>query len=253
MYPIESVENALKLIVGFKERDAITVAEAAAELGVARSTAHRLLAMLHAHGFVRQQIERGPYTLGPTLFDVGARSLAALDIRAFARPFVERLSREINETASFGVRFDDRIVFVETFQSRESLRVSTQPGQQFSAHGSAIGRALLALLPDADVRRLYPRETLPASDPKNVLEDPFPTRSALVADLARVRTRGYAVNYDKPAAGVVAIAAAVRDGRGRPHGGIALSAPTSRVRRADVPAIAEAVTRIARELGDALP
>jgi IclR family acetate operon transcriptional repressor len=253
MYPIESVENALKLLLLFKERDAITVADAANELGVARSTAHRLLATLNAYGFVRQAANRSPYTIGLATIDIGARFLAAMDIRSFVRPFVERLSVEVNETASFGVRFDDRIVFVETLQSRESLRVANQPGQQFSAHGSAIGRALLALLAADEIRALYPAETLPPSTSYGLAAEPFPTRTALAAELAAVRERGYAFNYDAPAPGICAIAVGVCDHRGRVPGAIAVSAPTARVGRDDIATIAAIVMRTARDLVEQLP
>ena len=254
MYPIESVENALKLLLLFKQRDAITVVDAANELGVARSTAHRLLATLHAYGFVRQAQNRSPYTIGLATIDIGARFLATLDIRSFVRPFVERLSVEVNETASFGVRFDDRIVFVETFQSQESLRVANQPGQQFSAHGSAIGRTLLALLSADQIAALYPAETLPRSTPGGVAAEQFATRTALAAELASVRERGYACNYDAPAQGICAIAVAVRDHRGRaPAGAIAVSAPTARVGRDDIATIAAIVMRTAQDIGEHLP
>jgi IclR family acetate operon transcriptional repressor len=252
-YPIESVENALKLLLLFKARDAITVADAASELGVARSTAHRLLAMLHAYGFVSQAESRGAYTIGLAAIDIGARFLAGMDIRSIVRPFVERLSLEVNETANFGVRFDDRIVFIETFQSRESLRVSNQPGQQFSAHGSAIGRALLALLSQDDIQSLYPAEALLPSTPAGIALEPFPTRTALMVELAAVRERGYACNYDAPSPGVCAIAAAIRDHRGRTPGAIAVSAPTARVRRDDIETIAAIVMRTAREIAKQLP
>ncbi len=253
IYPIESVENALKLLLLFKERDAMTVADAASELGVARSTAHRLLAMLHAYGFVSQTESRSPYTIGLAAVDIGARFLESMDIRSIVRPFVERLSLEVNETANFGVRFDDRIVFVETFQSRESLRVSNQPGQQFSAHGSAIGRALLALLSADDIQALYPTEALLPSTPAGIAMEPFPTRTALIAELAAVRARGYACNYDAPSPGVCAIAVAIREHRGRAPGAIAVSAPTARIGRNDIATIAEIVMRTAREIAERLP
>ena len=253
MYPIESVENALKLLLLFKERDTITVADAASELGVARSTAHRVLSTMHAYGFVKQAESRSPYSIGLATIEIGARFLAAMDIRAVVRPFVERLSVEVNETANFGVRFDDRIVFIETFESREALRVANQPGQQFSAHGSAIGRTLLALLSRNQIQALYPSELLPRSTSFGEAAEPFPTRTALMEELAAVRERGYACNYDAPAAGVCAIAVAVRDERGRTPGAIAVSAPTARVGRNNIAAIAAIVMRTARDIAQHLP
>ncbi len=97
-YPIESVDNALKLLHMLRKRSHIRVSEASSSIGVARSTAHRLLAMLQHHGFVRQDPFSRAYVAGPALLDFGRAILRDRDIRTHARPFLERLSRETGET-----------------------------------------------------------------------------------------------------------------------------------------------------------
>jgi DNA-binding IclR family transcriptional regulator len=75
-YPIESVGNALALLLLYKDRQAIRVAEASNALGVARSTAHRLLAMLQHFGFVRQNARSRAYHAGPALVEIGMAVIA---------------------------------------------------------------------------------------------------------------------------------------------------------------------------------
>ncbi|MDP9260691.1 MAG: helix-turn-helix domain-containing protein, partial [Actinomycetota bacterium] len=86
VYPIASVGNALTLLTLLGERERVRVADAAAELGTARSTAHRLLAMLEYHGFAQQDPATRAYVSGPALIEAGLGALGNLDIRAFARP-----------------------------------------------------------------------------------------------------------------------------------------------------------------------
>ena len=92
-YPIGSVDNALRLLAMLRTRSAITVSEAAAELGVARSTAHRLLGMLRHHGFVRQDPDSRAYLPGRALLEIGLSVVERLDVRVAARPVLEALSQ----------------------------------------------------------------------------------------------------------------------------------------------------------------
>ena len=97
-YPISSVENALRLLVILRDREEIRVSDASAELGVARSTAHRLIAMLHSYGLVEQDPGSRAYRVGPVLAELGLSSLRQVDVRAQLRPFLEALSADVGET-----------------------------------------------------------------------------------------------------------------------------------------------------------
>ncbi len=81
-YPINSVDNALKLLLMFREQQVIRVSEASATLGVGRSTAHRLLAMLEFHGFIEQDADTKAYRSGPALAEIGLAIVQSMDFRA---------------------------------------------------------------------------------------------------------------------------------------------------------------------------
>src|ERR1700749_1750310 len=87
-YPISSVGNALRLLLLFREQQSVRLTEACAYLGVAHSPAHRLLAMLIQHGFVRQESSRA-YRPGPMLVEIGLAVVQKMDVRMQARPFLE--------------------------------------------------------------------------------------------------------------------------------------------------------------------
>jgi DNA-binding IclR family transcriptional regulator len=102
-YPIESVDNALRLLLSLLERQSMTVSDASELLGVAPSTAHRLLAMLQYRGFVDQDKLTKRYRSGPVLLKLGLTAVRQMDLRQHARPVLERLSKEIAETVNLVV------------------------------------------------------------------------------------------------------------------------------------------------------
>src|SRR5918999_237510 len=121
-YPIVSVDNALELMLMFREVRTVTVTEASERLGVARSTAHRLLAMLQYRGFVEQDPASRAYRPGPALVDTGLAAVRQMDIRRIGRPIIERLSRELNETVHTGVLEGSDVLFVDGIESTRGRR-----------------------------------------------------------------------------------------------------------------------------------
>src|SRR3954454_3414974 len=151
-----SVDNALWLLQMVGERQALRVAEAADLLGVARSTAHRLLSALRRRGFVMQDRPNGAYRPGPALHAVGLTAISRIDIRRIARPILEELQEETTETASLAVLEGTNIRFVDAVESPRAVRVGNRTGLVRLAHTSAVGKAILAELPDNELRRRYP-------------------------------------------------------------------------------------------------
>jgi DNA-binding IclR family transcriptional regulator len=94
-----SVDNALRLIRLLGTRGELRVSEAATLLDTSRSTAYRLLSMLEDHRFAEQDPATKVYAAGPALLEVGLSALASIDIRAIARPAMEQLVAEVDETA----------------------------------------------------------------------------------------------------------------------------------------------------------
>lgn len=224
-YPIASVNNALKLLLLFREQDSVRLTEACHYLGVAHSTAHRLLAMLAYHGFVRQDEASRTYVAGPALVDVGLAVVRTLDIRSHARPHLERLSQTFNETAHLAVLEGPMVRYLDAVESSMILRVIPRTGALNPAHCTSVGKALLASLTPAEIRRLYPEvETqLETRTSRSIV-----SRNQLLDELEKVRRQGYAVNRGESEEGVGSVAIAFKDMGQRPAA-IALAAPLSRM------------------------
>jgi IclR family transcriptional regulator, acetate operon repressor len=236
--PTTSVDNALRLLELVGQRQALRVAEAADVLGVARSTAHRLLAALRRRGFVMQDRPNGAYRPGPALVEIGLAAVSRIDIRRVARPVLEEVRELTGETVSLAVLEGASIRFVDCAEGPRSVRVGNRTGVVRPAHASAVGKAILAGLSDAEVLRRYPDEDLPAATTEAALT----ARAALLDELAGIRTRGYALNWEESADGVCAVAVALRDTVGQPLAALGVAAPSSRMGdpeaiRAFVPAL----------------
>lgn len=222
-YPISSVGNALRLLLLFREQQSVRLTEACAYLGVAHSTAHRLLAMLIQHGFVRQESSRA-YRPGPMLVEIGLAVVQKMDVRTQARPFLEELATEFDETVHLTILEGDQVRYVDAIESDRALRVTARTGQVLPAHCTSAGKALLAEYTPAQVASLY-------ADRKLAVKTSQSLRSlrALELALAEVREHGFATNHEESEDGVGSVAIALVNGAGRPVASIAVAVPESRL------------------------
>lgn len=242
-HPISSVENALRLLVILRDRPEIRVSEAAAELGVARSTAHRLLAMLHSYGIVEQGSNRA-YRVGPVLAEIGLSALRQVDIRAHIRQFLEQLVAELGETAHLIVREGINCRFAESVEGTHALRTTARVGIAYPAHMTSGGKALLAELDEKELLELYPDEDLAGH---------FADRQALLDELAEVRRLGYARNRGESEPGIAAVGIVQRTSSGRIAGALAVSAPETRMTEERHLEVLAVLRRISAEAQRRLP
>jgi len=224
-YPIASVNNALLLLLLFREQPRVRLTDACKYLGVAHSTAHRLLAMLAHHGFVQQEPVTRAYIAGPALVEVGLAVVGSLNVREQARPAMEELAAETGETVHLGALEGNQVRYVDGLESERALRVVARTGTLAPAHCTSLGKALLAQMTDEQVCRLYPTsaEPFPARTDRSIT-----TQARLLKEVGKARARGYAVNSGETEEDVGSVAVAFRDFAGRPAA-IAVAAPTSRL------------------------
>jgi DNA-binding IclR family transcriptional regulator len=244
---VAAVENALRLLQLYREREMLGVSETARLLRVGRSTAHRLLTTLRAHGFVVQDSSRA-YGVGPALRELGAAIAESRVVRARCRVHMQALCDELGETVNLVALRGTDAVFVDSVETRRPLRVAGREGVVLPAHAVSAGKALLAALPVNVLRDLYADEALTA-----LTERTLRTRTALEAQLELVRQRGYAVNIGEAERGITAAACAIPGRAASERLAIAVSAPSSRVHDDDdLLAVAEAVCACAENLARGL-
>ena len=241
-YPIESVDNALKILLLLGERKSIRLKDASAYLGVASSTAHRLLAMLQYRGFVRQSRETKAYEPGPALSSIAFALMRRVDVRERAHPALERLSAAVGETVHLGRLDGASVFFVDSVESTRAVRVGSRLGLTMPAHCTSTGKALLASLDSATIRSLYPCQRLAA-----ITSNSITTREALEQELDRVRECGYATSNEESEEGVSSVATFLGDFSGSRYA-LNVSAPTTRMSESVRLDIANELLSVAAEI-----
>ena len=180
----------------------LTQTEIGEHLSLARSTASRLLMALEAEGFVVALGARGRYRLGPELVRLAAsaRRQAWMDLH----PLLIELSSEIGETVDLSVLEGDRAVFVDQVVAGNRLRAASAVGDSFPLHASANGKAFLATMSDAEVKRILAGRL--ESYTPNTITDPAEIRAEIEA------IRGYggvASDREEYSLGICAVGAVV--------------------------------------------
>lgn len=223
-YAVESVDSALRALRMLCDRRELRVSEVAEKLGVAQSTAHRLLSMLVHHGFAVQEGRGRAYHTGPTLLEMGFAAIRDMEVRQHARPILEAVRDKVNETVHLAIPYGQEILYVESVESRWSLRIASRVGSFLPAHCVGAGKALLATLTTEELHELYPREEL-----KTLTDRSIGTRTELERQLERIRRTGYAKSRGESDDGVASIAVVVTDKRGVGRATISISAPVTRI------------------------
>jgi DNA-binding IclR family transcriptional regulator len=186
-------------------RDGIGLSELSREVGLPRSTTHRIAAALEAEEMLSSGAG-GKMRIGPALIRLGAAE--RLDLRAEARPHIEALSERLEETVDLAVLEGDEVLFLDQVSAPQRLRAVSAIGSLFPAYCTANGKALLAQLPAGAVKSLLPGR-LPARTPNTIT-----SRAKLEAELKAVRERGVAVDREEHTLGICAVGATVTDSFG---------------------------------------
>ncbi|MEE6139597.1 IclR family transcriptional regulator [Mycobacterium sp. 050128] len=246
-YPIESVDNALKLLLLLGEQPQIRLSEATRYLGVASSTAHRLLAMLTYRGFVRQDPVSKAYLPGPSLTGVAFAIFGRIDIQGSATPIMRALSDQLRETTHVGMLDGANVRFVAAVEGPAAVRVASRLGRTMPAHCTSTGKVMLAQLSQPQLHALLPDEQLERITARSIA-----SRAELEAELARIRERGYAINREESEEGVASVAVPIPTRAPGLRLALNAAAPQHRLDGAQHASVAAALVKAAKEIGDQL-
>lgn len=205
-----SLERGLAILGCFTaHRPVLGIADIADGLGMHRSTTHRYVVTLVALGFLEQGTDR-KYRLGLKVTDLGMSALNATGLREHAHPILEELRKQNTFSTSIAVLDGFEIVYVDRVPSRRraqngiDLRLGS--GSRLPAYQTALGKVLLAHLPDHETRKRLLRTVLKRGGPNTIT-----SKRELQSELERVRGQGFAVEDQERASELVAIAAPIRN------------------------------------------
>jgi IclR family acetate operon transcriptional repressor len=242
-HSIQSVDRALLLLETIADAGGeATLTELSVRTGLNISTCHHLLATLIRRGFAAK-VQRH-YALGARILTLG-HACMQVDLPRRAEPFIDRLNRVTGETVHLAVLQGDTIATLIRRDGRHAVRVDTgNVGQSDAVHATATGKAMLAWLPEDEIRRL-------TGEMRVFTERTITDFPAFVEELRQVRRAGYAMDREEFQPGVICIGAAVRDYAGAVVAAISASMPTMRASDEHVAMVRDAVMAAARDLSAA--
>ena len=243
-HSIQSVDRAIRLLEAIAEAGgecSLTELSQRTQLNI--STCHHLLSTLVHRGYVAKVPVRRSYALGARILYLSNACLRQVDLPARAVPFIEKINERTGETVHLAVLQGDAMMKVAKRESRHPVRVDTGTlGKTDAAHATATGKAMLAWLPEDDMRRVL-AHGLTRFTPKTICE--WPT---LIEALRHVRRNGYAIDDEEYQPGVICIGAAIRDHNGAVVGAISASTPTMRANDEHLSLVREQVCSAVRAL-----
>ncbi|MDQ3053756.1 MAG: IclR family transcriptional regulator [Actinomycetota bacterium] len=241
---VQSVARAFSLLEHLADAGgALGVTEMATVSGLPPPTIHRLLRSLVSQGYVRQDSSRR-YAIGPRLIRIG--EAASRMLGAWATPFLTELVQRVGETANMALLDGDGAVYVAQVPSRNTVRMFTEVGRVVQLHGTGVGKALLGMLSDDEIRAIVARTGLPA-----VTEHTITSLSELLASVERGRRIGYTIDDGEQELGVRCVAVPIP---GLPFkAALSVSGPSSRVSVGQTSVIAPVLQEVAVQMREGFP
>lgn len=242
---VQSVDRALTILEVLARFGEAGVTEVAAELGVHKSTAFRLVATLEAHRLVEQTGDRGKYRLGVGVLRLAGAATARLDLVQEARPVCRQLAADTGETVNVAVLSESSALYLDQVAGSSALQSHNWVGQHIPLHATSNGKVLLSGLDDEALTEVLGK--LPTYTPSTI------TRKAeLRRELERVREQGYAVAVDELEVGLTAVAAPVRNAHDDVVASISVSGPTFRLPPERLQQVADQLVAAAQEVSHRL-
>lgn len=209
--------------------------EISEKTGFNKSTAYRFLAHLEKEGYLVRNGSQS-YVLGIKFIEMAARGNWVEGLRSIAWPLLLDLQRATSETINLAILDVDSVLYVEVLESPHAFRLVSRPGTKRPLHCTALGKALLAYLPEPDQERRLSSLTLERQTTRTIT-----SRTRLRKEIARIRERGYAIDDEEVHVGARCVAAPVLDSREHAFASISLAGPVSRIPRAKIPSLAKAL------------
>jgi DNA-binding IclR family transcriptional regulator len=241
--PIQSVDRAVAILEILARDGDAGVTEIAAELGVHKSTASRLLAALDRRELVAQDSARGRFRLGVGIVRLAGAVGRGLDVVRESRPVCQALAGQVGETVNLAILSGRDALYLDQVAGPAALSPHNWAGQRIPLHATSDGKVLLAYLPAAQAE-----ECLAAAPLPRFTEHTITDAGELTKILAEVRLRGYATAVEELEAGLTAVAAPVRTFEGRVIASISASGPSFRIPADRIAELAESVRRAAAEI-----
>ncbi len=220
--PVRTTARSFDIIETLRELDGARLTEISAHLDLPDSTVHNHLRTLAQRGYVVR--DNNTYHVSLRFLDFGEYARSRRKVYELAKSEIDTLAFETEESASLLVEEDGVGVYIYNTQGDDAIPLDTRPGKHVPLHATALGKAILAYLPESKTESIFDRRELSAQTVKTIT-DPVELR----AELEMIREQGYAVDDEERVRGVRCIAVAIKNENGQVIGAISVSGPASRL------------------------
>lgn len=246
--PVGVVMKVLKILEALQGNPSgLHLKEIASKTAINKSTAYRFLAHLQSQGYLYRD-HAGAYVIGPKLARMGSGINLEETLRKMSRSVLQKLWTATGETVNLAVLDGQQILYLDVIESSHTFRFASQIGARRPLHCTALGKAILAHLPDQEIAELLPSLTFERMTPRTLTQPP-----KFKKELARTRLRGFALDDEEAVMGARCIAAPIFDASGKVIAGLSVSGPLTRISEEKVAPFAAMVKKaaqsVSRQLG----
>ena len=233
------------LIESGNEREPVAFAQISKELPFSRTTVHRILYSLENLGYVEKDEVTSYYRLAAKFFNLTGPFVHFRRLQSVAKPVLENLVFSHAETSCLAVIESRQVTYIDVHQSPAALRIVSSPGDHNPVHCTALGKAILAFLPQSELNAILNKHPLVRRTPKTIT-----SKAPFLEHLASVREQGVAFDKEENSTGVTCVAAPIFDRAGQVFAACSLSGPTIRMTpklnaiKNDIRAAALTITRM---------
>ena len=204
------------------KQKSVAFVEVASAVPFARTTVHRILYSLEKLGYVEKDDVKSHYQLAPKFFELTGPAIHFRRLQRAAKSVMQNLLLRFGETINLGVLDEGQVAYIEVLQSPSVLRAAAIPGQRNPVHSTALGKVMLAFLPESEVESIIGRHPMIRRTPKTITQ-----KKHLLEHLASVRERSVALDMEENLTGVVCVAAPIFDHVGRVVASLSISGPAA--------------------------
>lgn len=224
-YIIQAVSHALDLLEQFHgDVDELGVTELSKRLKLHKNNVFRLLATLESRGYIEQNRATENYRLGLKSLELGQTFIKQMGLLRQAKPILERMVRECNETSYVAIFKEGYIVYLDVVETDLTVRVVSRVGSRLPAYCTASGKVHLAFMSEEEVDALLPTREFKGYTPTTITD-----KEKLKSELRKVADQGYAIDNEELDLGVRCVAAPIRDYTRRIVGAVSVSGPSMRI------------------------
>jgi DNA-binding IclR family transcriptional regulator len=219
----------------------------ARECGIPKSSAHHLLNVMRERHFVTYYESERAWGLGVALFEIGSAYLRGGPLQRLGRHLLVELTERTGATSHLAMLHGTEVLYMDKEQPIGTVGLVTEIGVRLPAHLTAVGRAILAELPEAQVRALYANQPLvnrTGRGPTSV--------DALLRDLEDVRSRGFAIDEEMVTPGISCLAAPVFSHEGVPAAAVGITFVSAQRTSEDIGIASEVVREVSGRLSRSL-